>query len=72
MDALVDIFEPTEELPVPGPDEVRFNVLTHQGRRTASAMYDDVAQPAHSIHPLFATAQDVLTELRLIDEGTRG
>jgi hypothetical protein len=71
-EASLEILEPTEEVPLPTRNEVRFNVLTFQGRRTSAADQGEAEQPMHPLHALFAAAQNVITELRLIDEGTRG
>jgi hypothetical protein len=67
----IELTTPTDVLPLPQPNEVRFNILTYQGPRTASAQRPDLDQPQHPLRPLFMLGQGVITQLRLLEEAGR-
>jgi predicted short-subunit dehydrogenase-like oxidoreductase (DUF2520 family) len=52
------------------PDDgfVRFNVLTTCARLFAETREDDAASPEHPLFPLYAAGQDVISEIRRVDE----
>ena len=54
--------------PRPGPAEVTFYALTSQGVLTASRPEDDLGEGRDPLSPLFHAGQEVITQLRLIDE----
>lgn len=61
----------TCEFPLPEPGHTRFYFLTFDGTYTAEAGEDDLAHGQHPMSPLFAKAQDVITQMRLVDEERR-
>jgi hypothetical protein len=56
---------------LPGADMVRFALLTPGGVHAAVAPGPDVTSPGSPMYPLFVAANDLLTELRLVEESTR-
>jgi hypothetical protein len=56
---------------LPRPDMVRFALLTPGGVHAATAPGPDVTSPGNPLYPLFVAANDLLTELRLVEEQTR-
>ena len=48
----------------PAPGEFRFHVVTADGARSATATVEKLGGGAHSLSPLFAATQDVITALR--------
>ncbi len=67
-EAVLDLFEPTTRFPLPTAGSVRFQVLTLSGGYTAVAAPDDLIRGDVPLSKLFSAANDVLTELRLLDE----
>ena len=59
---------PVAEYPYPESGQVFFYILTYSGVRRVAAEIEAVENGADPARPLFAAAQDVLTELRLISE----
>jgi hypothetical protein len=76
VEARLDRLAPVAELPLPRPGTVRFNVLAHDGRFTAEADQRDLERGLErdlevgqdALYDLFIAGNDVLTELRLLDE----
>jgi hypothetical protein len=71
VEASLELTTPSDELPLPVPEEVRFNVLTYDGPRTASARQAELGDQAHPLRLLWLAAHGVVTELRRISEGPR-
>jgi len=59
------------ECPLPEVDHVAFYVRTDAGILMASAYGPDLAEREHPLTPLFAAAQDVITQYRLIDQANQ-
>lgn len=55
-----------EALPADG--EIRFNVLTVGPRLSATAAEPELAAGRHALSPLYRAGQDVITEIRLVNE----
>ncbi len=49
---------------VPAPGSFRFHVVTAAGARSATATVEELAAGRHSLSPLFAATQNVITALR--------
>ena len=58
-----------EDLPAAG--EVALRALAFDGPRLTLADEDDLGYERHELSPIFFLAHDVITQLRLIDEGGR-
>lgn len=56
----------SQQLPAAGHTTIR--ALTHDGPRTFEALEDDLGERRSALSPVFYAAQDVITQLRLIDE----
>jgi hypothetical protein len=65
---LVGQTQPTTDFPLPGVGHVRFQLLTTDGGRTAEALRDDLGHGRHPLSPLFYAGQDVVTQIRLLQE----
>jgi len=61
----------TDEFPLPGVGQVRFTLLTYSGIFSAEAPEKLIASGNHLLSPLFACAQETLTQLRLLAEKKR-
>lgn len=55
----------TEEYPLPETGRVRFTVMTYQGAYTADVAEAELQQGQHPLSPLYALAQEVITQVRL-------
>lgn len=66
-----DLAASTEE-GLPAAGWVSLRALTYDGVLLASALEDDLGYERHVLAPVFYAAQDVLTQLRLIDERSTG
>jgi hypothetical protein len=62
----VALLQPVEELPLPQPEMVRFNVMTYSGPRTAAGTPDELAQGGQTLSPLFLAGNNVITQLRMV------
>jgi hypothetical protein len=60
--------EPTTDFPSPGIGEVRFQFLTFGGGFTAAAPEDDLGNQRHALAALFYAGQDVISQIRLVQE----
>ena len=65
IEAELDLFEPTEDLDPPGPDQTRFLILTYDGITCRSAPTDELASGHGELAHVFAAGNDLLTQLRL-------
>jgi hypothetical protein len=54
--------------PLPEDGRVRFTVLTTGPLLSTEAAEADVREAAHPLFPLYAAGQDVITQIRLVDE----
>jgi hypothetical protein len=64
VDAIPSVAD--DALPPEGATTMR--VLTYEGPHAVTAPEDDFGNGRHKLSPLFHGAQDVITELRLLDE----
>lgn len=60
-------FVPTTSTPLPDPGRTRFYVLADRGIFTAEASEVDLGENRHSLSPLFYSAQELITEMRIVD-----
>jgi hypothetical protein len=60
--------EPASDTPLPKPGFTRFYVLTQRGTLTAEAREVDLGENRHLLSPLFYAAQELITEMRKVDE----
>ncbi|HXX65119.1 MAG TPA: hypothetical protein VEO56_15075 [Bacteroidota bacterium] len=61
----------TKSFPLPLIDCVRFYVLSAEGVFTEEAPWKDLRGKSHELSPLYFRGDNVLTELRLLDESAR-
>jgi hypothetical protein len=61
----------TSEFPLPQPGHVRFHVRTPAGDMTADVPESLLRARRHELGPLYVAGQDVLTEIRFIDQERR-
>lgn len=71
-DGFIDAMEPTTTFPSPAVGRVRFQVLTFDGGRTGEAEEVELGEQRHPLSPLFYKGQDVITQLRLLEEQQPG
>ena len=62
----------TSDFPLPQPGHVRFHVRTPAGDVTAAVPEALLRARRHQLGPLYVAGQDVLTEIRILEEGRRG
>lgn len=67
-DRYYDLSEPSVGFPYPTDGMIYFYLKTYDGLRVIKAPQEAVYEQHHRVTPLFAAAQDVLTELRQIVE----
>jgi hypothetical protein len=67
--AHLDAFHPAVEPQLPGPGETQFVAVTPAGLRSASAIGGGLEEGRHALSPLWAAAQDVITQMRLVQGG---
>lgn len=60
--------QPVDEFPLPGEGETQFIAVTADGTRAARAPEEVLGNGGHELSPLFYAAQDVITQIRLLDE----
>jgi hypothetical protein len=65
LEANLELFEPTDDLDPPGPDQTRFLVLTYDGIRSQSGGTEEMASGKGELAPIFAAGNNLLTQLRL-------
>jgi hypothetical protein len=68
VEASLHSFQPTVDFPLPQDRRTRFAVLTYEGKRATEADTEAMGEGRDPLSPLFHLAQDVITELPLIDE----
>jgi len=59
---------PTQEFPLPQKARTRFYLITPKGVLTTEAKEDDLGNGRHPISPLFHTAHELITQIRLNEE----
>ncbi len=57
--------------PLPGPGRVRFFVLTPRGLATAETDREELAEPGNELGPLFVSGQEVVSQMREVQEQRR-
>ena len=63
----VNRFQKTETYPTPQPDHVRFYLLTSDGVRASAEIKEQMLrQRGNELFPLYAAAQNVITQIRLV------
>lgn len=62
---------PTTATPLPAPGRTRFYALMECGILTAEASEVDLGENRHALSPLFYAAQELITEMRRVDESRR-
>ena len=65
----VALCEREEEHPLPATGNVRFHLLTRDGALATEAPEDDLGHGRHVLTPLFYAAHEVITQIRLLDQG---
>jgi hypothetical protein len=68
MSSQLDAMTPDEDRSLPVDGRVIIRALTYDGRRIFEAAEDDLGYERSELSPTFYAAQDVLTQLRIIDE----
>jgi hypothetical protein len=71
IEANLDLFEPTDDLDPPGPDQTRFLVMTYDGTRANGGRTGELASGEDPLSPIFAAGNDLVTQLRLATERRR-
>jgi hypothetical protein len=61
--------EPVADPPLPAPGQTQFVAVTNDGLRAAVALEEDLGGNRHALSPLFYAAQEVITQVRLIEGG---
>lgn len=54
---------------LPAEGETQFVAVTREGLRGAIAAEDDLGEGEHPLSPLFYAGQDVITQIRLVEDG---
>ncbi|HTU68344.1 MAG TPA: hypothetical protein VMF52_20545 [Steroidobacteraceae bacterium] len=67
----IEKLAPAKSTPLPTPDRTRFYVLTARGILTAEASEDDLGEDRHVLSPLFYAAQELISEMRQVDESRK-
>lgn len=63
-----DLMQPIKEFPYPKVNQVIFYLLTSDGVKATYTTEDESQDPTSSFYPLFVASQNVITQLRLIEE----
>lgn len=58
----------TTDFPLPAVGYTTFYLMTLDGVFTATALEDDLGNERHALSPLFYQAQEVITQIRMVDE----
>jgi hypothetical protein len=61
--------EPVADPPLPVPGQTQFVAVTNDGIRAAVALEEDLGGNRHPLSPLYYAAQEVITQVRLIEGG---
>jgi hypothetical protein len=67
-ESALDCFQPVREYPFPDAGFVRFYALTFNGILMAESPDKDVKDPLLGLSELYAAAQDLITEVKLVHE----
>jgi hypothetical protein len=68
-----DGFSEAASYPLPNPGEVRFYVTAREGVRASEEIDERAIQAvAHALSPLYAAAQALITQIRLVSEAEAG
>jgi hypothetical protein len=65
---MLDLLPSDSESHLPPTEQVVPRALTYEGRKSITALEDDLAYDRHPPRPVFHAAHDVITELRRVDE----
>jgi len=68
VQASLDLFAPAGDPPLPGDGRVAFVVRTYERLHRAEAGSGELARGGHPLSPIFFATNDVLTQLRLLDD----
>ena len=68
LEGCLDELTPTTNETLPDPGWVSIRALTYDGHRVATVLEDDLGYQRSPLSPAFFAAQDVLTQLRLLDD----
>lgn len=60
---------PVADPPLPAPGQTQFVAVTNDGLRAAVALEEDLGGNRRALSPLFSSAQEVITQVRLIEGG---
>src|SRR5258706_16318880 len=63
--------QPTGSNPLPKPSNTRFYLLTGNGVLTAEAKEDDLGNNRHPLAPLFFSGQELIAEVRAVDQALK-
>ena len=69
---ILDQMSLASEFPLPEAGEVRFNILTYEGRLSSLALEEELAAGQHPFSSLYTKARETLEQLRLLAEMKRG
>jgi hypothetical protein len=64
----LECFQRADECPLPGEGETQFIAVTTGGTRTAREVEDVLGEGGHELSPLFYAAQDVIGQVRMVEE----
>lgn len=67
--AFLGELEPVADPPLPAVGQTQFVAVTNDGLRAAVAPEEDLGRNRHALTPLFYAAQEVITQVRLIEGG---
>jgi hypothetical protein len=67
----LDRLPPSRDDSLPGVGRTVIRAMTYDGTRALDADEDELGAGAHDLSPVFHAAQEVITQLRLIDEQAR-
>jgi hypothetical protein len=68
IEAGLDNLTPVTELPLPGPGRFRLHALTYWSPGTLEAVESDVVTGRSPYSPMFQAGNEVITQLRLLQE----
>jgi hypothetical protein len=67
--ASAEPFAPVVDPPLPEPEMIQLILVTRVGLAHALAREDDL-NPEHPLWPVYAAAQEVITQIRLVESGS--
>ena len=68
-ESLAELEPAPEELPLPADGRTQFVAVTPAGRLAAIAVVDELGAGAHELSPLFYAGHEVITAIRLVEDG---